>query len=79
MASVGTKYKSKLIERINSIQDKNILDEVNRLLEVDVEDSIYKTSSEQKQEIDKARLQLSQNQGIPSEEADREIEKWLSK
>ncbi|WP_422362107.1 hypothetical protein [Reichenbachiella sp.] len=79
MASVGTKYKSKLIERINSIQDKNILDEVNRLLEVDVEDSIYKTSSEQKQEIDKARLQLSQNKGIPSEEADREIEKWLTK
>jgi hypothetical protein len=79
MATVGTKYKSKLIKRINSIQDKNILDEVNRLLEVDIEDSIYKTSYEQKQEIEKARLQLSQNQGIPSEEADREIEKWLSK
>lgn len=79
MALIGAKYKLKLIDRINSIQDRNILDEVNRLLEVDIDDSIYQTSEEQKQEIEEAQHQLSQNQGISSKDADREIEKWLSK
>ncbi|MFT6883230.1 MAG: hypothetical protein ACJAVY_002034 [Marinoscillum sp.] len=78
MASVGSKYKSKLINRINAIENKDVLDEVNRLLEVDVEETIYQTSSEQKEEIEQARIQLAQNKGIPSEEADGEIEKWLS-
>ena len=78
MAAVGTKYKSKLIDRIRAIDDRNILDEVNRLLEVDIEDTVYQTSLEQKQEVEEARLQLAQNKGIPSEEADEEIEKWLS-
>jgi hypothetical protein len=78
MATVGTKYKSKLIDRINAIDDRNILDEVNRLLEVDIEDTVYQTSPEQKQEVAEARLQIAQNQGIPSEEADSDIEKWLS-
>jgi hypothetical protein len=65
MASVGSKYKSKLINRINAIENKDVLDEVNRLLEVDVEETIYQTSSEQKEEIEQARIQLAQNKGIP--------------
>lgn len=79
MATIETKYKSELINRINSINDRSILDEVNRLLEVDIEDEVYQTSPEQKQEIEEAKIQLSKNHGIPSEEADLEIEKWLSK
>ncbi|MEQ8471647.1 MAG: hypothetical protein RIC35_10690 [Marinoscillum sp.] len=79
MATAGAKYKLKLIDRINSIEDKDVLDEVNRLLEVDIEDSTYQTTAEQKQEIEEARSQLVKGKGIPSEEADKEIEKWLSK
>ncbi|UXX79175.1 hypothetical protein N7E81_17620 [Reichenbachiella carrageenanivorans] len=79
MATVGTKYRITLIERIKSIQDRDILDEVNRLLEVDIDDTIYNTTKEQKQEIEQARIQLANGQGVSSEQADREIEEWLSK
>ncbi len=79
MSTIKANEKSKILDLINSIEDRNILNEINRLLEVDIEDSIYLTTSEQQQEIVEARLQLSQKEGIPSTEADDEIEKWLSK
>ncbi|MCV9387506.1 hypothetical protein [Reichenbachiella ulvae] len=75
MARVGSKYKTKLIDRINSIDNREILDEVNRLLDVDMEESVYHTSEEQKKEIETA----STGQGIPSDIADKEMDEWLSK
>ncbi|MFT7031623.1 MAG: hypothetical protein ACJA2S_000114 [Cyclobacteriaceae bacterium] len=77
MAEVKPKYKTKLIDKINSISDKNILDEINRLLEID--GTIYETSIEQKNEIKLAQQCLKNNQGISSHKADDEIEEWLSK
>ena len=79
MSPVEAKYKSELIDRIKSIQDRDILDEVNRLLKVNIEETVYRTSPKQKQEIEEARAQIAAGQGIPSEEADREIEKCLLK
>lgn len=79
MATVEAKYKARLIERINSIKNKNILDELNRLLEMDIEESVYQTSEEQKKAIETARAQISAGQGIPSNIADKEIDEWLSK
>ncbi len=79
MASIESKYKSELINRINAIQDKSILEEVNRLLEIDTEDTVYETSDDQKLEITKARKQLTNNEGIPDGDANSEIEEWLSK
>jgi len=48
-------------------------------LEVDIEESVYQTSEEQKKEIETAQIQVSEGQGIPSDVADREIDEWLSK
>ena len=79
MATVESEYRNKLISRINSINNRDILDEVNRLLEVDIEESVYQTSVEQKEEIETARIQLSEGKGIPSDIADKEIDEWLSK
>ncbi|MDW3208369.1 MAG: hypothetical protein R8N23_00780 [Reichenbachiella sp.] len=75
MASI----KSKLIDRIKSIEDQNVIDEINRLLEVDIDEVVYHTTEEQKEEIDQARKQIANNEGIPSDIADSEIEEWLSK
>ena len=61
MAEVKPKYKTKLMDKINSISDKNILDEINRLLEIDVDDTIYETSIEQKNEI-----KLAQQRSVDS-------------
>ena len=79
MVEVKSIYKAELINKINSIEDKNILDEVNRLLGVNINESIYLTSKEQKSEIHTAQQQLRINTGIPSERADKDIDEWLSK
>lgn len=68
-----------MLDWINSIQDITILEEINRLLDVDFEDTLYQTTPEQKQEIAKARHPLDQNEGISSDEANGEIDEWLSK
>ena len=79
MSPLEIKYKAKLIDRIKSISDRDILDEVNRLLEVNIEESVYQTTKEQKNEIEVARAQISKGHGIPSDAADREIGEWLAK
>lgn len=79
MTPTETKYKSRLIARINSIKDKHVLDEVNRLLEVAIEETAFRVTPEQRQEVEEARSQLAKGEGISSDEADGEIEKWLLK
>lgn len=79
MAAIEAKYKARLIERINLIKNRDVLDELNRLLDVDIEESIFQTSEEQKKEIETARAQISAGQGIPSNLADKEIDEWLSR
>ena len=79
MAGVKSKYKSKLIDKIRAIDDQDILNEVNRLLEIDVDETVYETSKEQKEEIELAQLQLKSNQGITAEQADLDIDEWLLK
>lgn len=79
MVTSEAKYRARLIERIKSIKNRDVLDELNRLLEVDIEESVYQTSEEQKKEIEIARAQLSAGHGIPSNLADREIDEWLSR
>ncbi|MEQ8546839.1 MAG: hypothetical protein RIC03_02960 [Cyclobacteriaceae bacterium] len=79
MANIESNIKSKLIDRIKSIQDMDVLDELNRLLEVDVDDTVYIVSKEQRDEISTAKFQLNNHQGIPNDQVNSEIEKWLSK
>lgn len=79
MATIEAKDRARLIERINSIKNRDVLDELNRLLEIDIEESVYQTSDEQKKEIEMAREQISSGQGIPSNVAEKEIDEWLSR
>lgn len=79
MAEVQTQYRNKLIDRIKSIKDKDVIDEIYRLLDVDVDSSVFETSQEQKHEIAEAQQQLADGLGISSEKAEHEIEEWLKK
>ncbi len=74
---VKAKHRNELINRIKSIDNKDILDEVYRLLEVDFDDSIYKLTDSQKSEIDHAKNEINQGKGIDSKKADRDIDEWL--
>ena len=72
-------YINRLIEKIKSIQDPNVLEEVYRLLAVDFDDSIYLTSDAQKQVVAESQQMIEKGNGISSEKADDEIDQWLSK
>ena len=79
MAEFQPQYKEKLIDRIKSIKDKSVIDEIYRLLDVDIDSSVFETSKEQKGEITKAQQQIAKGLGMSSEQADSEIEEWLKK
>lgn len=71
------KHRNDLITRIKTIDDKNVIDEIYRLLRIDFDDSLYPISNEQKAEISLARDQISKGEGLDSAQADEEIDKWL--
>ncbi|MFT6053853.1 MAG: hypothetical protein ACJAS3_000804 [Roseivirga sp.] len=70
---------NQLIEKIKSITDQDVLEEIYRLLAVDFDDAIYLTSEAQKQAVAEARQEIAQGKGISSEDADSEVDQWLSK
>jgi len=76
---INEKHRENLIIKINSIEDKDVLDEVNRLLEVSFDDTIYVTNSEQRQEISKGRDQIKNGKGIDHKSADAQIDSWLER
>lgn len=72
-------YINRLIEKIKSIKDPNVLEEVYRLLAVNFDDSIYLASDAQKQVVAESQQMIEKGNGISSEKADDEIDQWLSK
>ena len=72
-----TEIKNELIEKIKNIQDPEVIEELQRLLDMNVEPPVYKLTDDQKKEIDQARGEIRRNEGISSEEMDKEIDEWL--
>lgn len=72
--------RERLIEKIKKTDNENILAEVYRLLGLETDDTeIYTFSDDQKKEIDANRLQIKQRQFLTNDEANKEIDEWLSK
>lgn len=74
---VTDKHRDKLIETIKSIDDRNIIDEIYRLLKVDFDDTIYQTNEELKARIAKGTQQTENGEGIESKEVFKKMRKWL--
>jgi hypothetical protein len=71
--------KEKIISKIKKIENQEILNEVNRLLDIAFDEEIYYTSDEQKEKIKFAQKQIENGETISSIEADKEIDEWLEK
>ena len=72
--------KEKLIRKIQKTEDRNILEEVYRLLEIDFDDqSTYALSNEQKFAIQEARDQIKKGQFLSEEQANQQVEEWLKR
>jgi predicted transcriptional regulator len=73
------KNREQLIERIKKIDDQNVIDEIYRLLNVNIDESVYQLSEEQKKAIQEGREQIERGEGIPSDRVFKDIDEWLNK
>jgi CRISPR/Cas system-associated endoribonuclease Cas2 len=70
--------KKRLIGKINSTDNNEILEEMYRLIENEETDlSVYKLSSEQNSAIEEAQDQYRKGKIMTNEQADKEIDEWL--
>lgn len=75
------KLKTKLIDKINSTKDEELLKEVYRLLEMDFDDQdeVYKLSKEQKIAVKEAKKQIKQGDFLTDKESNKATEAWLKR
>jgi len=75
----SAELKEKLIESIRKTEDKQLLEEISHLLELQEPDTIYQLNDQQKKNISKAKEQIQNNEFLSNEDADKDIDEWLSK
>ncbi|HTJ48419.1 MAG TPA: hypothetical protein VL443_03115 [Cyclobacteriaceae bacterium] len=74
------KLRKRLIEKIQKTENENLLLEAYRLLELENEDlEVYKLSDEQINVVNEARQQIKNGQYLTDDQANKDIDEWLSK
>ena len=72
--------KEQLIKKIQATTDKDILEEVYRLLEINFnDDEVYHLTTEQKNAIKEAQNQIKKGDYLTEEQANNQVEEWLKK
>ena len=72
--------KEQLIKKIQATTDKDILEEVYRLLEINFnDDEDYNLTNEQKNAIKEAQEQIKKRDYLTEEQANNQVEEWLKK
>jgi len=72
--------RKRLIDKIQKTDNENLLEEAYRLLEIETEDiDIYKLSDEQRKAINEGKQQIKNGQSLTDDQANKEIDEWLSK
>ena len=76
----SAELKKRLIDKIQKTDNENLLEEAFRLLQLESEDiEVYKLSEDQKNVVNEARQQIKNGQFLTDDEANKEINEWLSK
>lgn len=73
------KDKEKLIQKIKNIENQDLIEEINRLIDIEFDDTPYLTNKDQKKAIQEARAQINNGDIINGDQADKEIDEWLGK
>lgn len=69
-----------LIKKIRQTDDKVLLEEATRLLDIEIDDSnVYTLSESEKADIEKARQQIKNGDSFSHAEANQLINEWLKK
>ena len=72
-----TRLQQLIIEKVSSINNPALLQEINRLLETGVESEEYKLSPDQEKALAEARTQIKEGNFLTQDEADKQTEEWL--
>jgi hypothetical protein len=72
--------RKRLIDKIQKTEDDQLLEEVYRLLDMEVEElDIYMLSDAQMAAIELSRQQIKEGKYLTDEQANQEIDEWLEK
>jgi len=72
--------RKKLIDKIQKTDNEPLLEEAYRLLALETEGlDVYKLNEEQKNSVAEAREQIKRGQFLTNDQANNEIDEWLSK
>lgn len=72
-----SRQKDKLIAKIQQIENPELLQEIQRLLEIEFDDTPFVTTEEQKEVIQRARRQIKNGEIMDEEQANNQIDEWL--
>ncbi len=76
---VNIQDKEKLIQKIKNIENQDLIEEINRLIDIEFDDTPYLTNEDQKKAIQEARAQINNGDIINGDQADKEIDEWIGK
>ena len=69
--------KTNLVHAIENLEDKKVLEEVYRLLQITIEDDIFKLSDVQKDKIKIGKNQYQNGEFYSHEESEKIMQEWL--
>jgi len=78
MVMTTVELKNILIHRIAGINDKSFLNAIKTIIETKSKSTVYKTTPEQRKEIEQSMAQLAKGEYFTNEQVEAEIDKWLS-
>lgn len=72
--------RRRLIDKIQKTENKTLLQEAFRLLDLESEDiEVYKLNDDQRKAVEEARQQIKNGQFLTEDKANSEIDEWLNK
>ncbi len=69
--------KKDLLHRIAEINDESVLSAIKTFIETTSESKIYKTTPDQRNEIQESREQIARGEYFTNEQVESEVDKWL--
>ena len=77
MSTSELQLKLDIINRITELKEVRVIKEIKKLLDFELEESLYELSTDQKNRVTEARKEYRTGDYITNEEADNEIDQWL--
>lgn len=72
--------KSEIIDRVSSLNDKKLLEEIKEFIDFEIEtESVYKLSQEEKASIQKGLEDINNGKVFTNDSAEKMLNQWLEK